>query len=347
MKKIQIIPNSIIKLLGISCCSWMAWASIDAQAIEQKISSGSNMVHVFESMNKSSDKGCFTIAFDSDFTDPHGGKDKVTTESKLIVQKNLIFNAGNKSIAFANPSGQQEILRIDMPKETNACIFSDVGLIEGDVNIVKGIFSVPVGAVKGVIQNNGQLTLIAQNGQYIEDNITGLGTIKIKGSGTVTLEKPIAGKITLDGNKDKALFLRLTTENASKYLVASKEGDGFVFDQNFDGNYQGNISGDGALTKMGTGVLTLTGDNQDRRSLTRIFSGEIAIEKPENLGINSPVFFEKGSLHFTDSLKMQNSFSGAVSFIVDEEKIAKISGEIKNEGKIESSLDIKGGGQFF
>ena len=348
VKKIKIIPDSIIKLLGISCCSWMAWTSIDVQAVEQKIDADSSMVHAFESVNKSSNKGPFTILFDKDFIDPYGGN-KATTESTIIVQRPLTFNADSREIAFANSSDQQEIVKIDMPRNADVCTFANIGAIEGEVNIAKGGFSVPAGVVKGVINNNGQLILVVKDGQVINESIKGSGAIKIKGDGVVKLENlPTDNGLVLTGKEDKNISLHLTTKNAPKrYLATLKEGDWIVFDQDFDGEYQGTLSGEGGLAKMGIGVLTLTGNNQDRSALTRIFSGEISIEKPENLGIHAPIAFRKGSLHITDSLELQNAFIGAVSFIVDEGKVAEISGQIGNNRIAKSSLDIQGKGTVF
>ncbi|MFI0478489.1 MAG: autotransporter domain-containing protein [Candidatus Rhabdochlamydia sp.] len=343
MKKIKIIPNSIIKLLGISCCSWMAWTSINAHS--EQVTIDANIVQAFESINNGRSKPPVEVIFSRNFIDSQ--LDAATAESTIVIQKPLIFDASNKTIKLANAADHQELLKIEMLERTDACIFKNIGSIEGDVNLVKGIFSVPVGAVKGRVKNNAELVLVANDGQIIDQRIIGSGILKIQAAGTVKLQMPypIEGGIIFSGEGNKISSIVVDTTTAPKeYLVALKEGDWIAFDQDFNGTYEGALCGAGGLAKLGKGVLTLTGNNKDRNSITRIFSGEISINTPENLGTHGFISFKGGALHVTDSLGIENSLIGDVSLIIDEGKIVEILGSVGNEKIPETSLSIEGRG---
>ncbi|PWU13691.1 MAG: hypothetical protein C5B45_05725 [Chlamydiae bacterium] len=345
MKKIKIIPNSIIKLLGISCCSWMAWTSINAHSEQVEIDA--NIVQAFESINHRRIKPPLEIMFNKRFADSE--ENTAAAESTIVIQKPLVFDASNKIMKLAN-TDHQELLKIEMLERTDACIFKNIGSIEGDVHLVKGIFSVPVGVVKGVIKNSdsAELVLVANDGQIIDQRITGSGILKIQAAGTVKLQVPYPierGIIFSGEGGNKISSLVVDTKTAPKeYLVALEEGDWIAFDQDFNGTYEGALYGAGGLAKLGKGVLTLAGTNKGRNSITRIFSGEVSINSPENLGAHGFISFKGGALHVTDSLEIENSLIGDVRLIVDEGKIVGVSGSVGNEKIPKSSLSIEGGG---
>lgn len=336
----------MIKLLGISCCSWMAWTSISAHS--EQIAIDANILHTFEFINKHPiKKPPLQVVFGKSFTDSQ--ESTATADSTIVIQKPLTFDGSNKTIRLATDS-HQELLKIEMPERTDACTFKNIGSIEGDVNLVKGIFSVPVGVVKGIIKNHAELVLVASDGQIIDQEIEGSGVLKIQGTGTVKLQTPypIEGGVLFSGERNKISSLVVDTRVApEEYLVALREGDWIAFDQDFNGTYSGAISGVGGLAKLGKGVLTLTGNNKDRNSITRIFSGEISIESPKNLGEHGFISFKGGALHITDSLEIKNSLIGKVRLIIDEGKIAEVSGSISNEQISGSSLSVEGSGTIF
>jgi outer membrane autotransporter protein len=333
----------MIKLLGISCCSWMVWTSINAYS--EQIVIDANILHTFESINKRPiKKPPLEVVFNKSFADSQ--ENTATADSTIVIQKPLTFDGSNKTIRLATDS-HQELLKIEMPERTDVCTFKNIGSIEGDVNLIKGIFSIPVGVVKGVIKNHAELVLVANDRQIIDQEIEGSGVLKIQGIGTIQLQTPypIERGVIFSGGGNKISSLVVNTKVApEQYLVTLREGDWIVFNQDFNGTYTGAISGAGGLAKLGKGVLTLTGNNKNRNSITRIFSGEISIKSSENLGEHGFVSFKGGALHITDSLEIKNSLVGNVRLIIDEGKTAEISGSVGNEQIPESALSIEGKG---
>lgn len=345
VKKIKIIPSSIVKLLGISCCSWMAWTSIHAYS--EQITIDSNILQTFESVNRNK-KTPLEIVFNKDFIDfSTPNKDTATTQSTIVIQKPLTFDGSQKTIRFGTTDLHKSLFKIEMDERTDACIFKNIGSIEGDVNLTKGIFSVPVGTIKGVIENNGELVLVASNGQVVDERVKGSGSIKIQGEGTIKLQtaEPITGGVIFNGEGSKSASLVVNTTTAPQgYLVVFREKDWIAFDQDFNGTYAGTLSGEGGLAKMGKGALTLIGNNKNRNALTHIFSGKISIQSPENLGSQGVISFKGGALHVTDSLEIKNPLIGDVYLIIDKEKTAEISSFIGNAQTSETSFSVEGGG---
>lgn len=335
----------MIKLLSISCCSWVAWTSINAYS--EQVVIDTNILHTFESINNRPKKNpSLEVVFNNGFADSH--ENIATAESTIVIQKPLTFNGSNKTIRLANNSiFRRDLFKIEMSERTDTCTFKNIGSIEGDVNLIKGVFSVPVGVIKGVIKNHAQLVLIANDGQVIDQQITGSGHLKIQAAGTVKLQTPypIETGVIFSGEKNKSSSLILNTRTAPKeYLTCLKEGDWVVFNQDFNGIYAGLLSGAGGFAKMGKGVLTLAGDNRYHNSLIRIFSGEISINSSKNLG-HSVISFKGGALHVTDSLELKNALIGDVRLIIDEGKIAEVSGNTDDWQK--ESLSIEGKGTIY
>ncbi|KAG6559566.1 Autotransporter beta-domain [Candidatus Rhabdochlamydia oedothoracis] len=342
MKKIKMIPNSIIKLLGISCCSWMAWTSINAHSEEKTIDS--NIVHTFEAINKETKKPSLTVVFNKTFANS-----EVMAENTIVIKRPLTFVGSNKAIVIAdvilNPT---DLLRIEMPERIDLCTFKDIKSIQGNVNLVQGIFSVPVGVVKGIIRNNAQLVLTAEHNQVINEKIVGSGPVTIKGAGSVKLGMRCLseGGIIFSGEGENPSLIVNTNSVSQQSLTAVNQNDWIVFQQDFDGTYEGFISGAGGLAKDGSGELTLKGNNTNRNSLTRIFSGAISINHPQNLGERGFISFQGGALHITDSLELKNPLIGQVLLVIDEGKTAEVSGSVGDE-QMPSSLNIAGKGTIY
>lgn len=177
---------------------------------------------------------------------------------------------------------------------TNA--LSGVNTFAGDIAISNGAFiitsssSLGGGFYSGNIENGGQFIDDSSAAQTLAGNISGAGALSKTGAGTLTLSGANTfGGATLLANGAvqlaNALALQNSTVNynagsiAFNGITAASIGaltgsqnlilnntDAAAVALTLGGNnsttsYSGNLSGSGSLTKIGTGALTLTGNN--------------------------------------------------------------------------------------
>ncbi|MGB3432102.1 autotransporter-associated beta strand repeat-containing protein [Achromobacter sp.] len=136
----------------------------------------------------------------------------------------------------------------------------------------------------GPIANNGALELNQASDATLAQAISGNGSLTKTGAGSLTL----AGANTFTGN---------TTINAGR-LVASVAnlGSGVItnnaaleLNQASDATLAQAISGNGSLTKTGSGRLTLTGDSSAFAGSTQLNAGALALHAGAALGGNLTV----------------------------------------------------------
>ncbi len=116
-----------------------------------------------------------------------------------------------------------------------------------------------------LVGNASSLQGAIQNNAVVGFNQAGNGTYAGVMSGSGSLIKAGAGALTLAGNNT---YTGGTVVSAGSLIgtTRSLQGDtrvesALVFDQAFDGIFGGRLGGAGALTKSGTGALTLSGDH--------------------------------------------------------------------------------------
>lgn len=109
-------------------------------------------------------------------------------------------------------------------------------------------------------------------------DISGNGKLTKAGTGTLTL----AGNNSYLGGTDVAFgTLRGDTNSLQGDIAVIDTNNSIVdFDQNFDGVYAGQISGNGRLFKNGTGTVTLTGASSHR--LSRVLGGRLQIDTADD-----------------------------------------------------------------
>ena len=141
----------------------------------------------------------------------------------------------------------------------DALTLTGVNTYSGGTTVTGGELIGSTAALQGNIQNNGQVTFRQTVSGTYAGVMSGAGALVKDGAGNVTLSgantyaagttisagglTASTGSLPLNGNVDAATDTTLT------------------FDQNSAGTFGGVLSGDGALVKLGSGAVTLTGAN--------------------------------------------------------------------------------------
>lgn len=122
------------------------------------------------------------------------------------------------------------------------------------------------------IQVNSGTAVIDTNGNDV--NLTGA----IAGNGT--LNKIGVGTLNWVGvNQGNALVnsgVMVTSTQNQVGNVQIANGSGVIFDQSTNGTYAGNVTGEGTLTKTGSGIVTMTG-NSSYNGGTNVLAGSLLV----------------------------------------------------------------------
>lgn len=165
------------------------------------------------------------------------------------------------------------------------------GGLEGDTN-----------SLQGSIANSSFLVFDQDTSGTFNGTISGTGSVTKRGDGTVTL----AGTNTYTGGTriDRGT-LRGTTDSLTGSLAMFSSNSGVEIAQDFSANFDNNVSGNGSLTKSGSGTVTLTGTVSN--SSGTFVNGGTLRGTTNNLGNG---FF--GALVTNGTLEWNQSFSGTV-----------------------------------
>ncbi len=190
--------------------------------------------------------------------------------------------AGSTAITSATTifSGGGAITKQDDGKLT----FIGANSYSGGTTIDGGAFQGNTAGIQGDITNNSSVVFDqATPGTYAGD-MSGTGNLTKLGAGTLILSGfnsysggTIVSAGTLQG--DTTSLQGNITNNSS-----------IVFDQAIPGTYTGSISGNGSMTKLAAGTLTLTG-NSTYIGGTTVAAGELAV----NGSILGPVLLQSGA----------------------------------------------------
>jgi len=149
----------------------------------------------------------------------------------------------------------------------------------------------------GSVSNNATLVINRSNSIMVANAISGTGALVQDGTGTTTLSanNSYSGATTISaGTLEIGAAGRLGGGSYSGNII--KTG-AFIMGSNSNQTLSGVISGNGALTKAGSGTLTLSGSNS-YTGPTSLNTGTVVIGNANALGTSGNVTFNSGGLQY-------------------------------------------------
>jgi autotransporter-associated beta strand protein len=174
----------------------------------------------------------------------------------------------------------------------------------GGTTITAGTLLGNAHSLQGDITNNATLTIDQVTTGVFNGSITGTGNLVKNGGGNLTLN----GTNTYSGGTTIASGRLIGTTDA---LQGDILNHGVVmFTQTTDGTYAGNLSGSGIIEVLGTGALTLAGNNS-YTGATEIAQGTLRIGSASALGSTSTVYlYDAGILDLNNYSLTTPSIAG-------------------------------------
>jgi len=173
---------------------------------------------------------------------------------------------------------------------TGTLILTGDNTYAGDTTVTAGILQIgndgTTGSVTGNIANNANVTFDRSNEYIYSSVISGSGSVTQAGSGTLTL----AGANTYTGDTNigdgSSLVVTGTLGSGGNYAEAIVIGNAgsLTFNQSGTQTLSGIISGDGNVTKTGTGTLILTNVN-DYTGGTTVNAGILQLNAGASIGV--------------------------------------------------------------
>ena len=162
------------------------------------------------------------------------------------------FNQGNTSAFTGNISGSGSVLK----SGTGALTVSGTNTYSGGTTVSAGRLIGNTESLPGNIINNAavEFNQATSDGGYM-GSMSGTGSLTKSGTGMLTLSgtNTYSGGTTVSGGRLIGYSVSLQGNITNNAEVE--------FSQAIDGAYTGDMSGTGSLTKLGTGMLTLSGTN--------------------------------------------------------------------------------------
>lgn len=125
----------------------------------------------------------------------------------------------------------------------------------GATNVSGGTLAGTTVSLRGIINNNANVTFNQSTDGSYTGNMSGTGSLTKQGTGNVTLSgtNSYTGGTTVSGG--------MLTGNTTSLQGNIANNAAVTFNQSTAGTHLGNISGTGSFTKLGSGNLTLAGAN--------------------------------------------------------------------------------------
>lgn len=161
----------------------------------------------------------------------------------------------------------------------------------GGTTVSAGVLQGTTTSLQGAIVNNASVAFNQTNNGTYAGNMSGGGSLTKLGTGTVILTgtNSYTGGTTVSGG-----VLQGHTTSLQGSIVNNAS---VVFDQASAGTYAGNMSGSGSLTKIGAGVLTVSGNNSYTGGTT-VSAGTFRLGSATALPTDGALTVNGGTLDF-------------------------------------------------
>ncbi|MGQ5524006.1 autotransporter-associated beta strand repeat-containing protein [Chitinimonas sp. PSY-7] len=222
----------------------------------------------------------------------------------------LAFNRSDDSSFAGAISGTGALIKQGSGVLTLASTISHTGgttISAGTLQIGNGGTT---GSLASNITNNAALAFNRSDDISYTNTISGSGALVKQGAGTLTLSST---QSYTGGTTISAGTLQIGNGGTSGNIVGNVTDNGtLAFNRSDDINFTGNISGTGALTKQGAGVLTLSGTNTYTGDTT-ISAGSLQVGNGGTTGSLAGNVINNTALTFnrSDDLGYTGNISGA------------------------------------
>ncbi|MBU6275562.1 MAG: autotransporter-associated beta strand repeat-containing protein [Planctomycetes bacterium] len=226
----------------------------------------------------------------------------------IAVDSDLVFNRSGTTTYGGVIAGNGNVTKLG----AGTLVLTAENLYFGTTTVTAGALQIgdggTAGSIRGDVLNDGTLVFNRSDDVTFPGIISGTGAVTKLGAGTLTFtaDSTYSGLTTIASGT-----LRLGSGGTSGSIAGDVVNDGvLVFDRSDSTTFAGTISGTGAVTKLGTGMLTLTGESTDAGPLT-VTSGTLRIGAGGTNGAYAGDIVNGGALVFDRS--DGSTYSGAVS----------------------------------
>lgn len=243
----------------------------------------------------------------------------------------MLTHAGNDFRGAVSASGTG----ISISDSGNLNIASLADGTNGSVSLIAGgTLTLPTGAIDtgtgdltltsngGMLTSPGELSganisLTGSSGIMLADDVTASGNVMLNSNGLMLLTGDLVASGTTTFGPDT---LQIGNGGSSGSISGDVVDSGtLAFDRSDNITFAGAISGNGALTQEGGGLLTLTGDSTFAGDATIVAGSGLQIGNGGTTGSLSGNIVDEGALHFdrSDAVTFGGAISGSGSLTQD------------------------------
>jgi autotransporter-associated beta strand protein len=234
-------------------------------------------------------------------------------------------NLGSSASLILNNAALKMAASLTLPNTIDISLRANGGAFDTD-GFHSSIEGVVAGSGPFKKINSGTLTLANASNTYTGETSVQGGTLSINALGNLGS----SSSLILDNG---ALQIRSTLNLPSSLGITLGTNGGTLDTYGVPSSVAGQISGTGALTKISSGVLTLSNAANNYSGPTNILGGEISISSASNLGSTPSIYFSEGKLNavgtFTlPQLMVLNPNAGGATIDIGISNTLTISGVV-------------------